>query len=143
MEIRRLIEQDLPALAELYTQFWGESSSLEKMGATFQRIEQNPQYIVLVAEDGGRLAGSLMGIVCDELYGNARPFLVIEDVIVDKDHRRAGVGSALMREMERNAVENDCHYIIFVTEASRASAHSFYESLGYKADGYKGFKKRL
>jgi ribosomal protein S18 acetylase RimI-like enzyme len=143
MEIERLTESDLTPLADLYTQFWGEVSSLQRMRATFQKLENNPHYIFLAAKHDHQLVGSAMGIICEELYGDCKPFLVIEDVIVDKNHKRRGVGSRLMRELEKIAVENDCSYIIFVTECEREEAHRFYESLGYKSDTHKGFKKRL
>ena len=143
MAIRKLIEDDLASLAVLYQQFWGEVSSLEKMRATFQRLKGNPNYIFLVAERQNRLVGSVMGIICEELYGDCKPFIVVEDVIVDKHHRRLGIASSLMRELERYASESNCNYIIFVTESERTEAHRFYESLGYKSDAYKGFKKRL
>jgi len=84
-----------------------------------------------------------MGIVCEELYGECRPFMVVEDVIVDQNHRRQGIGSLLMRELERRAIVRDCAYIIFVTEQDRTTAHAFYASLGYSPDKYRGFKKRL
>jgi GNAT superfamily N-acetyltransferase len=143
MEIAELTESDLEALAGLYKQFWGEDSSLEKMHATFQRLRTNPNYIFLVARRDGRLAGSVMGIVCEELYGECRPFMVVEDVIVDKSYRRKGVGSQLMRKLERQATSRDCAYIIFVTENDRSDAIRFYETLGYSPDKYRGFKKRL
>ena len=143
MEIRKLTEDDLVSLAGLYKQFWGEASSLEKMRATFQRLEKNPNYILLVADQQNQLVGTVMGIICEELYGDCSPFMVVEDVIVDKHQRRLGIGSSLMREMEQCAVEYNCNYIIFVTESERKDAHRFYESLGYKSDAYKGFKKRL
>ncbi len=143
MTVRRLAEKDIVALAGLYRQFWGEESSLEDMSATFQKLKLDPRYIFLVADHKGCVAGSVMGIVCEELYGDCRPFMVIEDVIVDRDHRRKGVGSALMREMEKCAVANQCKYIIFVTESDRVEAHRFYQSLGYELDAYKGFEKRL
>jgi ribosomal protein S18 acetylase RimI-like enzyme len=69
--------------------------------------------------------------------------MVVEDVIVDKARRREGVGSALMCEVEKYAVERSCGYILFVTESERTDAQRFYESLGYKPDTHKGFKKRL
>ncbi len=143
MEIRKLIEDDLVSLAVLYQQFWGEVSSLEKMRTTFQRLKKNPDYIFLVAEKQNRLVGSAMGIICEELYGDCKPFMVVEDVIVDKHHRRLGIASSLMKELERCAAKHNCSYIIFVTESERTEAHRFYESLGYKSDAYKGFKKRL
>ena len=143
MEIRRLTENDLVSLAVLYKQFWGEESSLEKMRATFQRLKRNPNYILLVADQQNNLVGSVMGIICEELYGDCKPFMVVEDVIVDKRQRRLGIAPSLMRELERCAAKHNCSYIIFVTESERTEAHRFYESLGYKSDAYKGFKKRL
>jgi len=143
MEIRKLTENDLVSLAVLYKQFWGEESSLEKMRATFQRLKRNSSYILLVADEQNNLVGSVMGIICEELYGDCKPFMVVEDVIVDKHQRRLGIASSLMGELERCAAKHNCNYIIFVTESERAEAHRFYESLGYKSDAYKGFKKRL
>jgi len=143
MEIRKLAETDLESLAVLYKQFWGEESSLEKMRATFQSLKKNPNYILLVADQQNNLVGSAMGIICEELYGDCKPFMVVEDAIVDKHHRRLGIGSSLMRKLERCAAKHNCSYIIFVTESERTEAYRFYESIGYKSDAYKGFKKRL
>jgi len=143
VETGRLTEADLPALAGLYKQFWGEDSCLEKMQATFRRLKDRPDYIFLAAKAEGRLVGSVLGIVCEELYGACVPFMVVEDVIVDAEWRRKGIGSALMCELERLATELNCGYVIFVTEVERTDAQRFYESLGYKPDAYKGFKKRL
>jgi ribosomal protein S18 acetylase RimI-like enzyme len=143
MEIKPLTQSDLASLADLYAQFWGEESSLQKMQSTFQRLERNANYIFLAAKQEGRLVGSAMGIICEELYGECKPFMVIEDVIVDKRQKRKGIGSQLMHELERIAAERDCNYIIFVTETERFEAQRFYESLGYTSDSHKGFKKRL
>ena len=105
MEIGRLTEHDLAALARLYEQFWGEESCLETMRAIFKRLDENASYLLLGAKQQGRLIGSVMGIICEELYGDCRPFMVIEDVIVDREQRRRGIGTALMRELERRAVD--------------------------------------
>ena len=143
MEIESLKEEDLAALAALYKDFWGEDSYPEKMRMTFRRLKANPNYIFLSAKQQGRLIGSAMGIVCEELYGNCKPFMVIEDVVVHKDYRRFKIGSALMGALEKCAVEHKCNYIIFVTESERSAAHRFYESLGYNSKAHKGFKKYL
>jgi GNAT superfamily N-acetyltransferase len=143
MRIRNLTEGDLVSLADLYSQFWGERSSSEKMRATFRRLAADPHYIFLGAEHQGHLVGSAMGIVCEELYGDCNPFMVVEDVIVDEHHRRRGIGASLMRELEACAAARRCSYLLFVTESERTVAHRFYESLGYQPDAHKGFKKRL
>ena len=143
MKILDLTERDLEPLAGLYKQFWNEESNVSKMRAAFQRLASNPDYIFLGAKHDGQLVGSVMGIVCEELYGQCQPFMVVEDVVVDERNRRRGVGSQLMQELERRATDRGCSYIIFVTEQDRITAHQFYESLGYSPDKYKGFKKRL
>ena len=143
MEITRLTDIDLKSLAELFRQFWGQSSSVEKMRITFSRLSENPAYILLAAKEGERLVGFVMGIICEELYGACRPFMVVEDVIVDKDRRRNGAGTALMSEIEKCAVDHDCYQILLVTEADRAEACRFYQALGYQSEPYKGFKKRI
>jgi len=143
VKIKRLTESDLSALAELFQQFWNENSSPGKMQSTFSRISANPAYILLAARQDGCLVGFAMGIVCEELYGECKPFMVIEDLIVDRSHRRTAVASELMRRLERYAVAHECCQIIFVTEAHRTEALKFYQSMGYEFEPYKGFKKPL
>jgi ribosomal protein S18 acetylase RimI-like enzyme len=143
MIIRRLTEEDLPALARLYMQFWNEESFPGRMQVAFRRLKDDPDYVFLVADVDEEIAGSLTGIVCEELYGECRPFMVIEDVIVDREFRQQGIGSALMRAVEAYAISRNCNYIIFVSERERTDALPFYRSLGYEPDSYRGFKKRL
>ena len=142
-EIIELVESDLESLAGLYKQFWDEESDVEKMRPTFQRLSDNSDYIFLGAKCDDELVGSVMGVVCEELYGQCLPFMVVEDLVVDKNHRRQGVGSTIMRELEQRAINRGCSFILLVTEQNRTTAHRFYESLGYSQDKYKGFKKRL
>ena len=143
MNIEKLSEHDLPELAELFKQFWGENSSLEKMRTTFSRLVGNPAYILLTAKLDGNLAGFIMGVVCEELYGDCQPFLVMEDFVVDKNSRRAGIGATLMKKPEQSAIELGCNQIIFLTEANRPDAIGFYCSQGYDHELYKGFKKQF
>jgi ribosomal protein S18 acetylase RimI-like enzyme len=143
METTELTENDLAGLAELYKEFWNEDSSLEKMRPLFHKVGNDPNYIFLVVKDDGILAGSVMGVICENLYGECKPFMVVEDVVVSKDLRPRGIGTILMRELEKIAVERNCRQTIFVTESNRTDAIAFYQSLGYEADRYTGFKKKL
>lgn len=117
---------DLGDLGKLYEQFWEEQSSISKMNETFTRIENDENYILLGLKIDGRLAGSVMGIICQELYGDCKPFMVVEDVIVDKSFRRKGIGTKLMNRLETIAKQRNCCNIIFVTETERKDAHRFY-----------------
>lgn len=143
LQIVDLIQRDLPALAALYRQFWGEESSLQTMRATFRRLRKDSRYLFLGVRVNGELVASALGVICEELYGKCRPFMVVEDVIVDINCRRRGFGAALMRELERRASERHCCTVLLVTERKRADACRFYRSLGYSAATHCGFKKRL
>ncbi|MFW6253867.1 MAG: N-acetyltransferase family protein [Chitinivibrionales bacterium] len=143
INIQRVTENDLESLAGLYKQFWNEKSSVERMKAVFDRLKNNPDYLILVAKQHHRVIGSVMGIICQELYGDCKPFMVVEDMIVDKLNRRKGAGTLLMRTVEQYAKKRECSYIILITEQDRTAAHGFYESLGFDGNVYRGFKKRL
>jgi ribosomal protein S18 acetylase RimI-like enzyme len=84
-----------------------------------------------------------MGVICEELYGDCSPFVVVENMIVDKSRRRAGVGRALMAELEERARQRGCAQMLLVTEKSRTDACSFYESAGFAAGINAGYKKKL
>jgi ribosomal protein S18 acetylase RimI-like enzyme len=111
------------------------------MKSTFSRIKENPSYILLAARHDQKLVGFAMGVICEELYGECKPFMVVEDVIVDKHHRQKGAGALLMRALEKSAKDSACCQIIFVTESNRTEALSFYTALGYEYEQFKGFKK--
>ncbi|MBC2581667.1 GNAT family N-acetyltransferase [Clostridium sp. DJ247] len=143
MIIRKMIIEDIPELAMLYMQFWNENSCIEKMQKQFRKMQHSDTHILLSAVEESRLIGSVMGIVCEELYGDCRPFLVIENMIVDKNCRKKGIGKALFLEVERIANERNCTQIILVTETDRLDACSFYESVGFKPTANKGYKKKL
>lgn len=112
------------------------------MKAKFEKFEETGSHILLSALEGNRLVGSVMGVICEELYGDCKLFLVLENMIVDKDYRNMGVGSALIKELERRAGEQ-CSQIILVTESAREDACRFYESAGYTGGTHRGFKKKL
>ena len=143
MKIRKLLPSDLEALARLYRQFWGEESNLDRMKAIYEELSTNPKYILLCATMDEVVVGSVMGIVCDELYGECRPFLLMENLVVDAGFRRHGIGKALLSELEKKAREWKCSQILFITEADRKDAVSFYKSAGYNAQKHIGFKKSL
>ena len=143
MIIRDLEIEDIESLSKLYYQFWSETSDEETMRGKFSQLQKNDAYIFLCAIENNILVGSLMGIVCEELYGDCRPFMVVENVIVDGNHRGKGFGKALLGELEKRAKAKDCTKIILVTETYRKDACGLYESVGFHPTANKGYKKML
>ena len=143
MTIRNLKIEDMESLSNLYSQFWNEASDVTKMKSKFSDLQNNPAYIFLCAVEKDTLAGSVMGIVCEELYGDCKPFLVVEDMIVDSNFRKNGIGTLLFEELEKQAKCKGCSQIILVTETARENACRFYESMGFSPTANKGYKKKL
>jgi GNAT superfamily N-acetyltransferase len=141
--IKKISKSDLPMLAELYKELSGNTGNPEKMTAQFGLMQSNEDYILPGANIDGRLVGSLMGIICHDMAGDCRPFMVIENVIVAGACRKQGIGGMMMNEIEKIAREKNCYYTMLVSGFQRKEAHLFYVSLGYRLDRVQGFKKFL
>jgi len=135
-------EHELQDLSLLYEELIGERSDMEKMREAYRRMAADPRCLLLGARDEGRLIGSVYAILCEDLIGACRPFMVIENVIVSAKARRSGAGRMLMECAEAAARRHGCTYIMLVSAAYRKEAHAFYRALGYDAD-VRGFKKYL
>jgi len=143
MIIRKMVENDIPELATLYKQFWHEDSCIETMHRQFKKFRENGTHVLLSAIENECLIGSVMGVICEELYGNCKPFMVLENMIVDNKYRNKGIGKALIAELEKIAIDISCTQIILITEVDRIAACKFYESAGYSPTKNRGFKKKL
>ncbi|NEZ45422.1 GNAT family N-acetyltransferase [Paenibacillus alvei] len=141
--IRPITQDELPALSQLYTELMGSQTNMAKLEQVYRKIQHDDQYIILGAFHEGQLAGTLMGIICHDLVGECKPFMVIENVIVSPTVRRQGVGKKLMQDIENIARHRDCAYIIFVSGEQRKEAHVFYEKLGFKDEKVEGYRKYL
>lgn len=135
--------ESLAALNTLYHELMGGRADPEKLESAFHKIREDERYVLLGAFVDGELLGSLMGIVCQDLVGECRPFMVIENVVVSSRARRQGLGKKLMTAIEAVAHERDCYYIIFVSGEKRKEAHIFYEAMGYREEKVEGYRKHL
>jgi ribosomal protein S18 acetylase RimI-like enzyme len=141
--IRKLTDADIDSLAELYKLFWNDDQNINKMKLRFDELKNNQKYIFLCAAIDDRVIGTIMGIICEELYGDCKPFLVMEDLVVHNDFRNMKIGTLLLTELEKIGKENECSQIIFITESNRKETISFYEKLGFNSKTHIGFKKKL
>lgn len=143
MEIAPITENDLPQLINLQAELIDEQGDLKRMRELLEVILKDDKYSLLGAKKEGRLVGSLVGIVCHDLFGKCLPFMVVENVIVTKTFRNQGIGKRLMKEVEKVAQARGCRDIMLVSSITREHAPAFYYGLGYKSALYKGFKKDL
>ena len=143
MIIRKIREEDLLDLRELYIALCDEEISLEGIKKAFKRMEINEDYYLLGAEIDGKIVGTLMGIVCCDVASENKNFMTIENVVVLEAYRGKGVCKKLFYSVEEIAKENECTYVYLVSGAHRKEAHALYEALGYAKEGAKGFRKHF
>ena len=90
-------------------------------------------------EDGGEPAGPVIGAVMVRVYDTPPdPSMVprrrahVEALVVDRAHRRAGVGTALMAAATAWARSRGTSEILLTVWAGNAAGEAFYERLGYR-----------
>ncbi len=103
--IKEIEFESLGALNKLYDELIGHPTNPQKLEAAFRSIQADSRYILLGAFVDGELLGSMMGIVCQDLVGECRPFMVIENVVVSSRSRRQGLGKKLIAALEAIAQE--------------------------------------
>lgn len=142
--INEIIYDDLSDLANLYEELLERKTNFPKFKESFDLINSDKNYILIGAKDDNKiLVGSLLGIMCKDLGGDCRPYIIVENVIVKSSCRGMGIGKLLMRFIENFDRNKNCYFTMLVSAFRRKDSHKFYESIGYANDVVKGFKKYL
>ena len=99
------------------------------------KLAMQPE-LLLVAVDGGKVVGTAMAG-----YDGHRGWLY--SVAVRQTHRRAGIGTLLVREAERRLAQLGCGKVNLQVRAENAAVAAFYRTLGYEAEERVSMGKRL
>ncbi len=94
---------------------------------SFDQSLHDESCIVLVAEEGSSLLGYLLGFDHFAFFANGR-VSGVEEVFVVAQHRRQGIGKALMRDFEEWAESRSSAQVVVCTRR----AGEFYSALGYE-----------
>ncbi|MCR5640662.1 MAG: GNAT family N-acetyltransferase [Lachnospiraceae bacterium] len=141
MEIRKANVNDLPEMLDIY------NYEVEHSTVTFslapRGMEEGKHWLfehnirnhpMIVAEEDGVILGyaSLSGYREHEAYDST----VELGVYVHRDHRREGIGKALMEHIIRMAKEDEkTHVIISVITADNQPSISLHEKFGFTCSG--------
>ncbi|MBP2645771.1 MAG: hypothetical protein H6Q75_1211 [Firmicutes bacterium] len=134
---------DLEAFSQVIAQLFGAPSTRQNLEHSLKNILNDPAYLLLGAKENDRLVGTVMGITCFDTVGECQPFMVLENLVVDKECKGKGIGKRLVQAAEEYAHKQNCYYIMLLSSSYRTEAHRFYEAIGYSSDAAKGFKKYL
>jgi GNAT superfamily N-acetyltransferase len=127
--IRLATLADAEDIARLTAQLGYEvaASSVEER---LSRILAREDHQFVVAEGERRaVAGWLHAVVWEFVETGA--FVVVAGLVVDRDHRRQGIGRVLMERAETWAGQKGCSIVRLWSSAARVEAHQFYQRLGY------------
>lgn len=105
----------------------------------FESIERDGRNHLIVAEEGGRVVGTLQLTYVPSLTHRGGERAQIEGVRVAASHRGAGVGSLLVEWAISQASQRGCRMIQLTTDKRRPEARRFYESHGFEAT-HEGMK---
>lgn len=125
-EIAGAIPQDAEEIARLESVCFSHPRS---EAALLEEISQPERYILVVMKSQKGLVKGYAGMeyVLDEGY--------ITDVAVFPDRRRCGVGSALLRELERRGRQLKLRFLTLEVRPGNLAAVRLYISLGYEEVG--------
>ena len=126
--IRPARTPDAAAIAQLTTQLGYDLTDAEASDRLSRILLRDDQQF-FVADLDGRVAGWVHVVLAE--YVDSEPFVVIGGLVVDRNHRRLGIGRALMERAELWARERGCSMVRLSSSSTRNAAHRFYEALGY------------
>ena len=92
---------------------------------------ERPLFRALMAEHDGEPAGFAFYFFQYSTWMGA-PTLYLEDLYVTPQHRKHGIGKALMRRLAREAMDAGCKRFQWAVLDWNAPAIAFYEALGAK-----------
>ncbi len=136
--VREATRADLPRLVELLAQLSPgdpsreDSSRMALYTESFDAVERDSSYHLLVIEDRGRITGTLALIVIQNLSHRGAPFAIIENVVVDGADRGKGYGEMLINQAIVLAREHGCYKVTLTSNKRRTDAHRFYDRLGFQ-----------
>lgn len=141
---RRARRQDVPAIvAMLADDHLGASRegdpNDERYLAAFERVDANPFDELIVAEQDGKVVGTMQLTYLAGLSRLGAERCQIEAVRVAASTRGQGLGRKMMAWAIDRARARGCAMVQLTSDNSRTDAHRFYDSLGFTAShvGYK------
>jgi ribosomal protein S18 acetylase RimI-like enzyme len=145
--LRRATRADLPAIVALLADDVLGSTrespdDLSPYEAAFAEIDRDPQHILLVADRAGEVVGTAQLTFLPGLSHKGATRAQIEAVRIGSAARGAGLGSTLITWCVEQARDRGCSVVQLTSDASRESAHRFYERLGFRPS-HVGFKLAL
>lgn len=101
-----------------------------------QEILKDSYAVKITAHENGKQIGRLfLYVLKNDLH--KEPFGFLEDVFVEEEYRKHGIGSQLVQKAIAEAKTIGCYKLIGNSRMASDKVHAFYERLGFKKHGYE------
>ncbi len=129
--IRKLRKEDLwnGFLTTLDSLRQASDIDRNKADEIFEKINSNPDHIVVIAEVDGKIVGTTTLLVEPKFIHKGGLVGHIEDVVVDKNFQGQKIGEKIMKYLLEYAKNRGCYKTIL---DSTDDVKPFYEKLGFK-----------
>ena len=130
MQIRKTREKDFKGMAKLFVEEYAKPpyndkwTKKEAISSIKSEAMKGESYVV---GEGSKIIGFIT--VTKETPGKI--YLFIENLVVDSNYQRAGIGKKLVDQIEKEYKKKK-NVIISVSVNKDSSAYEFYKKLGYK-----------
>lgn len=131
--IREITASDLQGLLLLYMQLHDNPmpENGEELQSLWQKILQDDNHHIIVAEEDGKIAASCVCVIIPNLTHDQRPYAFIENVITDETYRNRGLATACLNFAKELAEKENCYKMMLLTGSKKESTLHFYEQAGY------------
>ena len=138
--IRGAAPSDARTICELLEQL-GYPATESEIPARLSALTSFPTAAAFVATNGfGEVVGLVTAHLIPSVHDND-PVAWLTTLVVLEDAREAGIGSALVRHVERWAAEKGARRISVTSGIQRKATHAFYEKRDYENTGLRFGKK--
>lgn len=143
MHIRKLRENEIPQLLDLYKHYTKEENlpdlSKEQIMNIWNQIESNHFiYYFIVEVDQKIVASSILSITPSFIRGGDG-YGIIEHVVTHSHYRRRGYGKTLIKYILDFSWESGCSEVMLLSGNKNENAHKMYENIGFDKNRKKGF----
>jgi GNAT superfamily N-acetyltransferase len=145
--LRKAWREDVPAIVAMLADdaLGATRESLNELApyyTAYDQIANDPNNLILVADCGGEVVGSLQLNILRGLSRKGAKRAQIEAVRVASAHRGKKFGEKIIRAAIEMARKEGCVLVQLTTDKTRKDAHRFYERLGFEAT-HEGLKLNL
>lgn len=138
--IREVRIDEYQQLMELYLHLHEtEIPPAELTKDLWERLVNDPDYHLIVAEEDGRLVSTVTCVIIPNLTHGPRPYAWVENVVTHPDYRGRHLATACLDFAKDIALRENCYRLVLMTSSKLPSTLQFYERAGYNRTDKTGF----